>query len=265
MRPMTFLGEFLQDVRYAWRVVARQPGTALIIVISLALGIGVNTMVFSLVNTILLRSLPYPEPDRLVQLFPTPPGRPNQRSRFNATVCLDLPSKESFFTAAGCYIAVAGNVADPEDALTTGPEWLEGEMLTYHAVHALGVKPVMGRWFTQAEDHGDAEKVMLISYDLWQRRFNGTPDVLGKRLRVADFGGNDTPSTIIGVTPPGFVFANALSDYFVPLRATGRGRGSPARNRLVVARLKDGVTLPQAQAAANQLAVEFAEASPQNE
>jgi len=264
MRPMTFLSEVLQDVRYAARVVARQPGTTLIIVISLALGIGANTMVFSLVNAILLRSLPYPEPDRLVQMWPTPPNRPGQRSRFNATICLDLPSKEAFFTAAGCYIGVAGNVADPEDALTTGPEWLDGEMLTYHAVQALGVKPIMGRWFTQAEDHGDAEKVMLISYDLWQRRFDGTPDIVGKRLRVADFGGNDSPSTIIGVTPPGFHFANAQSDYFVPLRATGRGRNSPARNRDVVARLKDGITIEQAQAQADQLAREFGEVSPQN-
>ena len=264
MRPMTILGEILQDIRYSARVVARQPGTTLIIVISLALGIGANTLVFSLVNAILLRSLPYPEPERLVRLYPTPPDRPNQRSRFNAPVCLDLPTKDSFFTAAGCYIGVAGNVADPEDALTTGPEWLEGEMLTYHAVQALGVKPVVGRWFTQAEDHGDAEKVMLISYDLWQRRFGGTPDVVGKRLRVADFGGNDTPSTILGVLPRGFVFANAASDYFVPLRATGRGRGSPARNRDVVARLKDGVTLAQAQEQADQLAREFGEESPQN-
>jgi putative ABC transport system permease protein len=261
---MTVLSELLQDIRYSARVVARQPGTTVIIVISLALGIGANTLVFSLVNAILLRSLPYPEPERLVRLFPTPPDRPNQRSRFNAPVCLDLPAKESFFTAAGCYIGVAGNVADPEDALTSGPEWLEGEMLTYHAVQALGVKPVVGRWFTQAEDHGDAEKVMLISYDLWQRRFSGTPDILGKRLRVADFGGNDTPSTIIGVMPRGFVFANANSDYFVPLRATGRGRGSPARNRDVVARLKDGVTLEQAQEAANQLAREFGDETPQN-
>jgi len=261
---MTFLGQLLQDLRYAIRVVSRQPGTTFIIVLSLSLGIGANTLVFSLVNAILLRSLPYPQPDRLVQMWPTPPQRPNQRSRFNATVCMDLPTKDSFFTAAGCYIGVAGNVADPEDALTTGPEWLEGEMLTYHAVQALGVKPVVGRWFTQAEDHGDAEKVMLISYDLWQRRFNGTPDILGKRLRVADFGGNDTPSIIIGVMPPGFSFANSLSDYFVPLRATGRGRRSPARNRDVVARLKDGVTLAQAQAAADQLARDFGEESPQN-
>jgi putative ABC transport system permease protein len=264
MRPVTFLGGLLQDVRYAARVVMRQPGTTFIIVLSLALGIGANTLIFSLVNGILLRSLPYPEPNRLVQLFPTPPNRPDQRSRFNATVCMDLPSKDSFFTAAGCYIGVAGNVADPEDALTTGPEWLDGEMLTYHSVQALGVKPIMGRWFTQAEDNGDAEKVMLISYDLWQRRFNGTPDILGKRLRVADFGGNDTPSTIIGVTPPAFHFANTTSDYFVPLRATGRGRNSPARNREIVARLKEGVTLQQAQAQADQLAREFGEQSPQN-
>jgi putative ABC transport system permease protein len=261
---MTFLGQLLQDLRYATRVVARQPGTTFIIVLSLALGIGANTLVFSLVNAILIRSLPYPEPDRLVRLFPTPPNRPDQTSQFNAPVCMDLPTKDSFFTAAGCYIGVAGNVADPEDALTTGPEWLEGEMLTYHAVQALGVKPALGRWFTQAEDHGDAEKVMLISYDLWQRRFNGVPDILGKRLRVADFGGNDTPSTIIGVMPPGFTFANFTSDYFVPLRATGRGRNSPARNRDVVARLKDGVTLAQAQVAADQLAREFGEQSPQN-
>ena len=264
MRAMTFLGQLLQDLRYATRVVARQPGTTFIIVLSLALGIGANTLVFSLVNAILIRSLPYPEPDRLVRLFPTPPNRPDQTSQFNAPVCIDLPTKDSFFTAAGCYIGVAGNVADPEDALTTGPEWLEGEMLTYHAVQALGVRPALGRWFTQAEDHGDAEKVMLISYDLWQRRFNGVPDILGKRLRVADFGGNDAPSTIIGVMPPGFTFANFTSDYFVPLRATGRGRNSPARNRDVVARLKDGVTLAQAQVAADQLAREFGEQSPQN-
>src|SRR6185295_12297417 len=108
MRPITILSGLLQDVRYAARVVMRQPGTTFIIVISLALGIGANTTVFSLVNAILLRSLPYPEPNRLVQLWPTPPNRPDQRSRFNATVCMDLPSKESFFTAAGCYIGVAG-------------------------------------------------------------------------------------------------------------------------------------------------------------
>jgi putative ABC transport system permease protein len=263
-RFRTFLGQLVQDVRYAGRVVTRQPGTAFIIVLSLALGIGANTVVFSLVNAVLLRSLPYADPDRMVQLWFTPPNRPDQNNVANAIICMDLPKKESFFSAAGCYIGVEGNVADPADAQTTGPEWLEGEMLTYHAVRTLGVQPLMGRWFTEAEDHGDADRVMLISYELWQRRFNGAPDVLGKRLRVNDFGGNDSPSVIIGVMPPGFAFANAASDYFVPLRATGRGRNSPARNRWVIARLKDGVTLEQAQESANQLARAFGEESPRN-
>jgi putative ABC transport system permease protein len=264
MRAVHVIGEVLRDFRYGVRVVARQPGTAAIIVLSLALGIGANTMVFSLVNAILLRSLPYPDPDRLVMLWFTPPNQPDQDGLANASVCMDLPSRQTFYESAGCYTSVEGNVADPDGVATNGPEWLEGELLSYSSATAIGVQPIMGRWFTAAEDNSDAERVILISYDLWQRRYGGAPDVLGKRLRVADFGGNDTPSTIIGVMPEGFSFANVSSDYFVPLRPTGRLRRSPVRNRLVVARMKPGVTLAQAQQSANQLAAEFAETSPLN-
>jgi putative ABC transport system permease protein len=267
MRFMTFAGQLLQDLRYAARVVAKQPGTTAIIVLSLALGIGANTMVFSLVNAILIRSLPYPEPDRLVDLRFTPPNRPEQAAPANAPICLDLPKKmDSFFSAAGCYVGAASNVADPADAQTTGPEWLNGEMLTVDAINAIGVKPVLGRWFTREEDQSGRDKTILISYDLWQRRFNGSPDVLGKRLRVNDFGGDDLPAPIIGVLPPGYTFADngTTPDYVIPLRAGERGRNSPARNRAVVARLKDGVTLDQAQQMADRLAVELGEETPRN-
>jgi predicted permease len=264
MRVMPIIGEVLRDLRFGARVTARQPGTTAIIIISLALGIGANTMIFSLVNAILLRSLPYPEPERMVALWFTPPGEPDQNGLANAGVCMDLPTRQSFYTHAGCYIAVSGNVADPDDTAKSAPEFLDGEMLTHAATQAIGVRPILGRWFTAEEDRAEAERVILISYDLWQRRYGGTQDVLGKRLKVADFGGNDSPSTVIGVMPEGFTFASATSDYFVPLRSTGRLRGSPARNRWVVARMKPGITLEQAQESANQLARGFEEGSPLN-
>ena len=265
MRVMTIIGQLHQDARYAVRVAARQPGTSLIIVLSLALGIGANTLVFSLVNGILLRAFPYPEPERLVMFWFTPPDRPEVRAGLaNAGACMDLGLESTFYEHAGCYIGVEGNVADPADAQAVGPEWLTGEMLSYRSAMAVGTKPMMGRWFTQDEDNADAERVMLISFDLWQRRFGGAPDVLGKRLRVADFGGNVDPSTIIGVMPPNFSFANARSDYFVPLRPTNRLRNSPARNRWVVARLKPGVTLEQAQEGANEFAGNLERDSPRN-
>src|SRR5687767_9516314 len=194
MRLRTFVGQLLQDARYTLRVVARQPGTTFIVVLSLALGMGANTLVFSLVNGILLQSLPYPEPERLVMIWVTPPEQPGTRAGLaNAGICADIPTRGTFYTHAGCFIGVAGNVADPADEQTAGPEWLDGEMLTYSAVDALGVKPLMGRWFTAEEDRAEAPRVALISYELWQRRFNGAPDVLGKRLRIADFGGNVDP------------------------------------------------------------------------
>ncbi len=265
MRVMTFVGQLQQDARYAVRVATRQPGTSLIIVLSLALGIGANTLVFSLVNGILLRAFPYPEPERLVMFWFTPPDRPEVRAGLaNAGACMDLRLESTFYEHAGCYIGVEGNVADPADAQGAGPEWLTGEMLSYRSAMAVGTPPMMGRWFTQDEDNADADRVMLISFDLWQRRFGGAPDVLGKRLRVADFGGNVDPSTIIGVMPPNFSLANPKSDYFVPLRPTNRLRNSPARNRWVVARLKPGITLEQAQEGANQFAASLERDSPRN-
>ena len=263
MRAFSAIGEIFRDVRFGARLIGRQPGTTAIIVLSLALGIGANTMIFSLVNAILLRSLPYPDPERLVMLWFTPPNQPDQNGLANAGICMDVPKLQSFYEHAGCYIGVEGNVADTDEP-KTGPEWLQGEMLTFASTQAIGVPPIMGRWFTEAEDNAAADRVILISYDLWQRRYGAAPDVLGKHLRVADFGGNDTPSTIIGVMPKGFAFANATSDYFVPLRQTGRLRGSPPRNRRVVARMKPGVTLAQAQESANRLAARFASDSPFN-
>jgi len=259
------LNQVIQDVRYGGRVLARHPGSTAIIVLSLALGIGANTVVFSLVNALLLRTLPYPDPNQLVAVWFTPPNQPGQRAASSPGSCIDIRERtEQVFAHVGCYIGVAGNVSDPATP-TAAPQWLQGEMFEQPLTEAIGIKPALGRWFTREEDAPGAQRVMLISHNLWQTHFEGARDILGRTLRVADFSGDDSPSTIIGVMPAGFAFANdAGSDYFIPLRNSGRGRRSPVRNRAVVARLQPGVTVEQAQAAMDILAPVLGEITPMN-
>jgi len=246
-----------QDIRYGIRTLIKNPGFSAVAILTLALGIGATSAMFSVVNGVLLRPLPYPHPDSLVRVHEI-----LQRfGRFAVAPASFLDWRQqntvfehiAAFTSTGATLQTAG-----------GPERVQGALVSWDVFDLLQVTPALGRTFRPDEDVRGKDAVIVLSHGLWQRRFNGAPDVVGKRLRVADFGGNDSPSTIIGVLPPGFHFANTTSDYFVPLRATGRGRNSPARNRDVVARLKDGVTLQQAQSQADQLAREFGEQSPQN-
>jgi putative ABC transport system permease protein len=168
------------------------------------------------------------------------------------------------FQHVGCYLPIAGNVSDPA-LRNTAPEWLDGEILEYSVTRVIGVAPERGRWFTREEDQAGAPRVIVISHGYWQRHFNGAKDVLGKTLRVADFSGDDTPSTIVGVMPDGFsINGDEGMDYFIPLRNSGRGRNSPVRNRLVIARLQPGVTVAHAQAAMTAAAPRLAELAPMN-
>src|SRR6188472_435839 len=205
-RPQIF-SQVLQDVRYGGRMLARQPGATAIIVLSLALGIGANTVVFSLVNALLLQTLPYPDSDRLVAVWFTPPKQPGQSAPSSPGSCLDIRERtEQVFEHVGCYIAVSGNVSDPATP-DARPEWLQGEMYEQPVTDAIGVKPALGRWFTRDEDAPGAQRVMVISHRLWKTHFHGARDVLGRTLRVADFSGDDSPSTIVGVMPEGYAFA----------------------------------------------------------
>src|SRR6188472_4016251 len=169
-RPQIF-SQVLQDVRYGGRMLARQPGATAIIVLSLALGIGANTVVFSLVNALLLQTLPYPDSDRLVAVWFTPPNQPGQRAPSSPGSCIDIRERtEQVFAHVGCFIGVSGNVSDPATA-NARPPWLRGEMFEQPVTQAIGVKPELGRWFTREEDAPGAQRVMLISHDLWQRHF----------------------------------------------------------------------------------------------
>src|SRR5262249_34194402 len=175
------------------------------------------------------------------------------------------PERNTVFESVGCYVGVAGTLTDVGVAKAE-PEWVSGEIYTFGATQAIGVKPILGRWFTTEQDRPGANRVVLIGETLWQRRFGGASDVLGKKVRVVDLFGDDSESTIIGVMPAGFSFAshwdNARSDYWIPESLTPLARRSTSRNNWVVARLKPGVSRQQAQSEMITLGNHFAEEYP---
>src|SRR5579864_1214801 len=236
-------------------MLAKKPGFTAIAVISLGLGIGANTAIFSLVNTILLGSLSFRDPSRLVMIRTTPPGHPEQINFAMVPDYLAWKDRSRSFKMLG---AVGG------DGLDLGPaengvaaENIEGEDFSPAVFQILGVQPVLGRTFTVDEDQMDSPApVILISHRLWQRRFAADPNIVNRTIRA-----EHKTLTIIGVMPPNFRFENENADFWTPLPISHfQLQGSGAYLR-VVARLKPGVSIPQAQSEmesiANQLAREF--------
>src|SRR5689334_12605963 len=152
MRRAPFVSQVVQDIRFGARMLLRRPAATAVIVLSLALGIGANTVVFSLVNALFLKSLPYPEPERLVAVWFTQPKAPDNWFPSSPGTCLDFPEvSKGVFEQVGCYLDVSGNVSDP--ALPkNAPEWLNGETLSHSVTRVIGVRPELGRWFTPEED-----------------------------------------------------------------------------------------------------------------
>lgn len=239
VRPARWAETFVQDVRYAWRNLRRNPGFTAVAVATLALGIGGLTAMFSAFDTILIRPLPYADPDRLVMVwddlsktddrtksFPAPAEWYEWR-RLN-TVFTDIASTQP------TEVTLSGD-AQPEQVparKTTGNLW-----------SVLGVKPLIGRVFNDEEDRNGV-RVAVISYGLWQRRYGGSPDVLGRKIDV-----NDTPYEVIGVMPREFYFLPAREiDVWMPASFPARMRKAFGwHDEQVVARLKAGVTREQAE------------------
>ena len=237
------------DLRYAFRTLRRSPVFAAGALITLALGIGANVAVFAVVNSLLFRPLPYPEPHRLVAVqdtFPTEPGVPLPVSAVNFA---DVQARQHVFAAMAVYRATP--------AVVTGggePERVEGALTSTDLFRALGVHPAAGRTFRNDEDRPGGAAVVVIGHNLWQRRFAGRP-VVGQTLAV-----DDVPRTVVGVMPAGFDFPDA-TELWLPaaVDASVFPRGRHAFDCL--ARLKPGVTLAAAsaemRAIARQLAAEY--------
>ncbi len=249
---------FIQDLRFGARMLMKQPGFTLIAVLTLALGIGANTAIFSVVNAVMLRPLPYSEPDRLVQVWATNP----QANRWGDWVSYpdfrDWREQNTVFEEIGACRGFAFNLSG-EDS----PEGVAGAYASAGLFTVLGVKPILGRTFLAEEDRPGANRVAVISHSLWQRRFGADPDLVGKTIKV-----NGESHVVVGVMPPGFKFhwlANlpgVENEIWVPQGPSDELQDRYSPNFRVVARLKRGVTIEQAQANMDAIARGVAEQNP---
>jgi putative ABC transport system permease protein len=244
----------LQDLRYGARMLLKKPGFTLIAVITLALGIGANTAIFSVVNAVLLRPLPYAEPGRLVALWESNTQRPMSRNAISYPNFFDWRAQSQSFERMASYYTIPMDLT----GIAT-PVNLRGATVSPDLFATLGVKPLLGRWFI-AEEEKPGIRAAIISHSLWQRQFGGDPNIVGRSLTL---GGR--PYNVVGVMPIGFQFPIEASPVEVWVTSSVDGEKTdpkePAQyeNRgsqflVAVGRLKPGVTIEQAQAEMNVIA-----------
>ena len=222
-----------QDLRYAWRALRRQPGFTLVAVLTLALGIGANTAIFSVVNGILIRPLPYHEPNRLVRLFTS--FASEERYAISQPEFMDYRGLEQVFENAAAFTGTTLTLTGDGE-----PERLTGMAVTRDLLPVLGVTPLFGRNFEGQEGRAGVEPVVIVSYEVWQNRFGGDRALLGRVLSM-----NGISRRVIGILPPGVTFDRAQA--FIPHYINPDSLAGRASNYLrAVARLRPGVSVEQA-------------------
>jgi putative ABC transport system permease protein len=226
-----------QDLRYTVRALRRAPGFALAAVLVVALGVGANTAVFSLADFVLIRPLPFADPDRLVRIWEHPPGY--SQMELSPADYRDWKRMSSSFSAMGASRGLSGNMVSGHE-----PRRVEGAHMTADLLPMLGVTPAIGRGFTSEDDRFGAPGTLLLSYRLWQQEFGGDPGIVGQKIRL-----DDRPYTIIGVMPREFHFPDRNADLWATMQLEAADFQDRNNNYLhVFARLKPGVSLEQARA-----------------
>ena len=228
----------LSDTRYALRNLLRRPAFTLIAVVTLALGIGANTAIFSAINALLLKPLPIPDLDRVVAVWDKLPSRGVMHNEVTVANYLDLKAQNQTFEQLALYRWWSPNLTGVET-----PERLQGFLVTANLFDALGVKPIMGRNFTEEENQPGKDAVAIITHGLWQRRFGSDPEILSKSVTI-----NTISRRIIGVMPENFNFPKG-AEMYAPIAMTPelmKSRGS--HGYYIIGRLKPGTRIESAQA-----------------
>ncbi len=235
----------MNDLRYAFRMLLKSPGFSLIAILTLALGIGANSAIFSVIDTVLLKPLPFPQPNELAMLWSAP-------DHGNGRETHSFPDYEDFRAQAKSFSSLAAYVPTTTVLSTSGdPIELHGLAATSQIFSVLGISPMLGRAYTAAEDT-PAGNVILLTYDAWQRYFNGDANILGRQVRLAL-----KPYAVIGIMPRGFRFPiNGETEYLIPVQplVAKQTKIRGAHFFSVIGRLRPGVTAEQAQAEAATIA-----------
>jgi predicted permease len=254
------MSTFIQDIRYAVRLLLKSPGFALIAILTLALGVGANTALFSVVNGVLLNPLPYPHPDQVVSVSSVAPGF--GESSISYPDFLDWARENRTFSSLAAYREMSFNLVGQGE-----PERVSAMEVSATFFALLGANPILGHNFTSAEDELNGPPTVLLGGGFWKTKFGSSPDILGKTLNLdgADY-------TVAGVIPANFYFCCQninfrLSDIYVPI---GASRNPGMRERKIhpgiwaVGRIKQGVTLAQARSdvarVARNLSTEYPDA-----
>ncbi|MGA9770150.1 MAG: ABC transporter permease [Blastocatellia bacterium] len=240
---------FIQDIRYGIRMMRKSSAVTLIAVISLALGIGVNTVIFSVVNAILLKSLPFNDPDRIVLAWGTLPAEGKQRSQVSATDVDDWRNQNSVFEDVTTYSNWSATLLGDGE-----PERIQGIQVGDGYFSIMKAVPLLGRTFLPEEQQDGKDFVLVLGYGLWQRRFGGDPAVVGQKVNLSG-----RPYTVVGVLPSDFQplpasLVNSRGDLYRPVNELHDEEQRSSRHLRSIARLKPGVTIEQAQAEMNVIA-----------
>ncbi|MBL8212731.1 MAG: ABC transporter permease [Bryobacterales bacterium] len=241
------MGHLLSDLRYGWRQLARAPVFAGVAILTLALGIGANTAIFSLIDGVLLRPMPYHDADRLVAVWEDASFVSFPKNTPAPANWVDWSKRNRVFTAMA---AIRSHNANLSDGGT--PEMVFGRGVTANFFDILGVTPLYGRAFSEAEDRPDA-RLVVLSHGLWKRRFGGDPNIVGKPVSLSG-----QHYEVTGIMPPAFRFPLQETEYWVPAGFTPRDLSNRGSHFLrVIARLKPGVSLAQARQDMNRVADEL--------
>jgi len=248
------MNSLIADLRFGLRMLLKQPAFTSIAIITLALGIGANTAIFSVVNAVLLKALPVEEPDRLVIVYEANVATGANQSSVAPGNYLTWKAQQSVFKEIAAFVTQSFTLAGND-----GAEMLQGARVSANLFGLFRIAPSRGRAFTSEEDQPGRERVVILSHDLWQRRFGAAQDIVGQTITL-----DDKPCAIVGVMPKDFGFPSDSTDLWMPaaLDAERGLDGMTGRILQVIARLNPQTTIEQARAEMSVMSQRMAQADP---